>query len=88
MIHTPEESKIKNFTLEEHLERDKDRAVRRDSIDNREQRLKGDSKIRSEFLRGHKDRVSHKDMHKAAEELRMEGKGSHDPMYPDSKKNG
>lgn len=45
-------------------------------------------KTNAEFLRGHKDRVSHKDMHKAAEELRMEGKGSHDPMYPDSKKNG
>ena len=29
----------------------------------------------------------HSDIHKAAEELRMEGKGSEDPMYPDSKKN-
>lgn len=27
------------------------------------------------------------DMHKAAEELRMEGKGSHDPMYQDPHKN-
>lgn len=29
----------------------------------------------------------HSDIHKAAEELRMEGKGSHDPHYEDSKKN-
>lgn len=29
----------------------------------------------------------HHDAVKAAEELRMEGKGSHDPTYPDSKKN-
>lgn len=27
------------------------------------------------------------DVHKAAEELRLEGKGSHDPVYHDSKKN-
>lgn len=27
------------------------------------------------------------DVHKAAQELRMEGKGSHDPHYTDSKKN-
>lgn len=30
---------------------------------------------------------THEQMHKAAEELRMEGKGSTDPMYHDSKKN-
>lgn len=29
----------------------------------------------------------HSDIHKAAEELRMEGKGSEDPHYEDSKKN-
>lgn len=29
----------------------------------------------------------HSDIHKAAEELRMEGKGSIDPHYEDSKKN-
>ena len=29
----------------------------------------------------------HSDIHKAAEELRMEGKGSEDPMYESSKKN-
>lgn len=35
-----------------------------------------------------KDRGFHReDMHKAAEELRMEGEGSHDPMYESSKKN-
>jgi hypothetical protein len=31
--------------------------------------------------------VRHEDMHKAAEELRMEGKGSKDPMYHSSHKN-
>jgi hypothetical protein len=29
----------------------------------------------------------HSDICKAAEELRMEGKGSHDPIYENSKKN-
>lgn len=29
----------------------------------------------------------HSAMHKAAEELRLEGKGSHDPIYEDSHKN-
>ncbi len=29
----------------------------------------------------------HHAMHKAAEELRLEGKGSEDPMYENSKKN-
>lgn len=29
----------------------------------------------------------HHSMHKAAEELRMEHKGSHDPVYENSKKN-
>ena len=40
------------------------------------------------FLHGHKDKgFSGADVHKAAEELRMEGKGSEDPMYENSKKN-
>lgn len=35
-----------------------------------------------------KDRGFHSsDIHKAAEELRHEGKGSHDPVYGNSKKN-
>lgn len=35
-----------------------------------------------------KDRGFHSsDIHKAAEELRMEGKGSHDPHYDNPKKN-
>ncbi len=29
----------------------------------------------------------HSDIHKAAEEMRMEGKGSHDPKYSDKHKN-
>jgi hypothetical protein len=33
----------------------------------------------------HKPMMS--EIHKAAEELRMEGKGSHDPVYENSKKN-
>lgn len=39
------------------------------------------------MLHGTKDRVKHADMHKAAEELRTEGKGSDDPVYENSKKN-
>lgn len=36
----------------------------------------------------HSDRgFHHSDIHKAAEELRMEHKGSHDPVYESSKKN-
>lgn len=50
-----------------------------------------ESKMRKEEVLGtHRPehfRVKHSDIHKIAEELRMEGKGSHDPCYENSKKN-
>ncbi len=38
-------------------------------------------------LEKHDRGFHHSDIHKAAEELRIEGKGSHDPNYENSKKN-
>jgi hypothetical protein len=43
--------------------------------------------LRKERILGRDRGFHHSDAVKAAEELRMEGKGSHDPMYPHSKKN-
>lgn len=58
-----------------NLDEDFERTLRKESVMGKHFRPSGD--------RG----FHHSDAHRIAEELRHEGKGSHDPMYNNSKKN-
>lgn len=52
------------------------------------EREKSFTKLRADIKARNFHRMFHvADIHKAAEELRMEHKGSHDPMYTSSRKN-
>lgn len=79
-----------NFAYENFLQRRKD-----SKLENKEQRdrqakeLRADrNSFRDEAVRTAKQhRTTNLDAHRVAEEMRMEGKGSEDPVYDNSKKN-
>lgn len=49
--------------------------------------IKAASQFQRELKEARQNRAASSAAHKAAEELRLEGKGSEDPMYASSKKN-